>query len=408
MPLKTETIDRLLLSKSFLARIRFRPTAIHDRHTVAANIVAAHNAAELAIAAICDQLGCSPQQRKSYLMDYFEPLKQAIHPDEDVYAKDYFRNLNEARNLLKHRGLFPDPKQWARVGEITFQHIAKWCSDYLNESFGELDASALLADPQVREMYEEAKHASAQQDFKTALEKLALALSKVFGDNAALRGFEAGFARPEDAIRLAGFGVHGNAFLALQEFLPHVRRWGEQANVPIWKQSKFGHPGNWEEQNVEFCQKTFVDVAVLIQGAQWVPGPIKRDVTYDQQIEALKDGVEVWRMVPEQQEGQGLVGLSALLFADPAKMKREVIRTLKHGETVRAKVSVSSESPYNRLAEAIVPAESRMVLNVAALEEPKFFGSVLASEVRVTCVPSDDDFVRQYYPWLPIIDWEPE
>jgi hypothetical protein len=406
MPLKTQTVDRLLLSKSLLERIGFRPTAVHDRHTVAANILAAHDAAELAIAAICDELGCSPQQGKSYLMDYFEPLKQAEHPDKEVHAKDYFRNLNEARSLLKHRGLFPDPRQWARVGEITFQHIAKWCSDYLNESFGELDASALLVDPQVREMYEEAKRSSAQQDFKTALEKLALALSKVFGDNAALRGFEAGWAKPEDAIRLAGFGVHGNDYLALQQFLPHVRRWGEQANVPRWKQSEFGHPGNWEEQNIEFCLRTFVDVAVQIQGAQWVPGPVKRDIIYDQQIEALRDGVEVWHMVPEQQEGQRMSGYGFLLGGP---LKREVIRTLKRGETLRARVSVSSESFLSELMHSVgARAESTKVLNVAGLEEPKFFGSVLASEVRVTCVPSDDDFVRQYYPWLPTIDWEPE
>jgi hypothetical protein len=44
MPLKPEVLDRLLLSKSFLERIRFQPVAVHDRHTLAANIIAAHDA----------------------------------------------------------------------------------------------------------------------------------------------------------------------------------------------------------------------------------------------------------------------------------------------------------------------------------------------------------------------------
>ena len=75
MPLKPEVLDRLLLSKSFLEKIRFQPVAVHDRHTLAANIIAAHDAAELAIASVCDQLGCLPQKGASFLMDYFESYK---------------------------------------------------------------------------------------------------------------------------------------------------------------------------------------------------------------------------------------------------------------------------------------------------------------------------------------------
>ncbi len=299
MPLKRETVDRLLLSKSFLDRIRYQPTAIPDRHGLAANIIAAHDAAELALAAICDQLGCSPQKGKSYLMDYFASLKEAQHPEREVHGKDYFRNLNETRNNLKHLGLFPDPRQWSGVGEYVFQCIDEWCAEYLIESLSDLDESALLIDPRVRHLYEEARQMLEGGEFKAALEKLAIALAKVFGDNPALRGLEAGDAKPEDAIRLAGFGVHGNDFLAFQQFLPRTRSWGDKAFTPEWKQSKYGHPGNWTYQSVDFCMKTFVDVALKIQGAQWIPGPLERFVLYDQQIEALKDGVEIWHLVPE-------------------------------------------------------------------------------------------------------------
>src|SRR4051794_26726766 len=96
MRLKAEVLERLLLCKSFLERIRFQPVAVHDRHTLASNLIAAHDASELALAAICDQLGCLPGGH-SYLMDYFDPLKKSQHPTHDVYAKEYFRNLNSAR-----------------------------------------------------------------------------------------------------------------------------------------------------------------------------------------------------------------------------------------------------------------------------------------------------------------------
>src|SRR5690242_14900179 len=100
MPPKAEVLDRLLLAKSFLDRIRFQPVAIHDRHTLASHIIAAHDAAELSIAAVCDQLGALPKNKgNAYLMDYFEPLEKAV--SKTVHAKDYFRNLNQTRNGLK-------------------------------------------------------------------------------------------------------------------------------------------------------------------------------------------------------------------------------------------------------------------------------------------------------------------
>src|ERR1017187_8906239 len=236
MPLKPEVLDRLLLSKSFLEKIRFQPVAAHDRHTLAANIIAAHDAAELAIAGICDQLGCLPQKGDRYLMDYFGSYKTAR--GTDLFAKDYFRNLNSVRNSLKHQGLFPDAKQWSGVGETVFQYIAKWCLDDLAESFSDLDESALLLDSNVKRLYDEARQSAGQADYKTTLEKLAFALSIVFEENAALRGFEAGNANTEDVIRVVGFGVHGNDFLALQQFLPRIRRWSTEVNSLQWNRSE--------------------------------------------------------------------------------------------------------------------------------------------------------------------------
>jgi hypothetical protein len=30
------------------------------------------------------------------------------------------------------------------------------------------------------------------------------------------------------------------------------------------------------------------------------------------------------------------------------------------------------------------------------------------SDVKVTCVPKDEDVIKQYFPGLPVIEWQPE
>jgi hypothetical protein len=397
--LKDEVLDRLLLSKSFLEKIRYQPVAPQDRHTLAANIIAAHDAAELAIAAICDQLGCLPQKGNSYLMDYFDPLKDASKAE--VPAKGYFRNLNTARNAIKHQGLFLDNRQWARVGETTFQHITKWCWDYLNESFTELDESALLLDANVKRLYDEAKQSARDGDYKTTLEKLALALSIVFEENAALRGFEVGASNAEDAIRVVGFGIHGNDFLALQQFLPRISRWGENPNVPQWKQSAFGHEGNWHENSAAFCLQTFVDVAIKLQGAQWIPGALSRTILYDQQITTLKDDVEFWRQVPDVPEGQSRSPFDII----GAKTRTDTKLLLPYkGEKLRVMVELATDT---RGRSFLGINKDASTLSVTFMETWETW-NVRAADVKVTCVPKDSEGVKQHFPWLPEIDWEPE
>ena len=110
MPIKPQVLDRLLLSKSFLDRLRFQATASHDRHSIAACILAAHDAAELTIASISDELGClHPNANKTYLMDYFDPIEKKT--GAAVQGKDYLRQLNTVRIQLKHHGVFPDGRE---------------------------------------------------------------------------------------------------------------------------------------------------------------------------------------------------------------------------------------------------------------------------------------------------------
>jgi hypothetical protein len=375
------------LSKFFLQKIRFQ-SVTSDRHTLAANIIAAHDAAELAIASVCDQLDCLPRG-ETYLMLYFEPYKKAT--GKELSGREYFRTLNIARNNIKHQGIFPDGQQWSRVGENVFEYVNNWCSDALQESFLALDQSALLLDGEVRRLYDEARQSAEVKDYKTTFEKLALALSMVFEDNDALRGFEAGKANTEDAIRVVGFGIHGNDFLALQQFMPHVSRWGSDAKIPRWKQSEFGHPGNWRESAAEFCLRTFVDVAVKLQGANWIPGPLSRDILYEQQIEALKDGVEFWRDVPDGE---------AWVFGLPTgKTKRESKQMLKRGERLKVVVNLSAGSQG---------IDGGKVLTIAPFADSYEAWNVLAADVKVVCVPRTEAYVKKSFPWLEEMEWEPE
>jgi hypothetical protein len=124
MELRKGVVERLLLAKSLLSKLRFHSVAEPDSKFLAGEIMTAHDAAELVLAAISDQAGVLPSKDKHYFMDYFEPLK-TLHPERDVFAKEYFSQLNRVRVNIKHYGIFPDPRQWARVGETCYSYMSK-------------------------------------------------------------------------------------------------------------------------------------------------------------------------------------------------------------------------------------------------------------------------------------------
>lgn len=124
MAVKPETVDRLLLSRSLLAPLRFKPAS--ERFAVAAHVLAAHDAAELAIAAICTERSVPTisDTRLLGLPDYLGKLKEHLHSSRDVRAKDYISKLNRVRVDLKHHGITPDKGQWGDVAANVFGHIS--------------------------------------------------------------------------------------------------------------------------------------------------------------------------------------------------------------------------------------------------------------------------------------------
>jgi hypothetical protein len=383
--LSQDVIDRLLLAKDLLDKISSLPTADPDRLTIAHHILTAHDAAELALAGIAHHLGKLPESSQSFLMDYFSPIKET-HPDEEVPGKSYFSQLNQVRKGIKHLGIFPNPKQWFRVGERTRSYVSIWCKKYLSILLDDLDESDMISDPDVKKQYDIAKKAIVEGDHKGCLENLALALHLLFKSNRALRNLKVGTPRAEDALKLSAFGVHANEFLTLQEFLPCAYS-GTNGQVKInWWQEKFGHPANWRQDTAEFCLKTFVSVALRIQDAQGIPDALEFDLIYEHKITALVDNVEI-----VQEKSIGLLGAT----------NKEVVHTLKKGESLRGKINKKNDYLDNSLMAIITGQTSKSVLSFIKFEAPIIFGEIEADKICVTCVPKDNEIVRKYFPNLP-------
>jgi len=383
-PFSQDVIDRLLVAKDLLEKISSSPIVNPDRYTIARHVLTAHDAAELALAAIAHHLGKLPQSSKSFLMNYFSPIRE-VHPNEEVPGRDYFSQLNQVRIGIKHTGIFPDPKQWFRVGETTRSYVSTWCDKYLGISLDGLDESDMISDADVKKQYDIAKQAFTDGDYKGVLENLSIALHLLFESNRALHDLQVGTPRAEDALKLSAFGVHANEFLALQEFLPHCYS-GTEVH---WKQEQFGHPANWRRDAAEFCLRVFVSVALRIQDAQWIPGAVEFDFVYEHKVTALVDNVEI-----VQERSKGLLG----------PKEKVVVRMLKKGESIRGRVKKEGDP----ITAALLGKEYKPVLRFMSHHygEPSIFGEIEADKVHITCVPRDNGIFREYFPDLSEIEYK--
>lgn len=394
--LKKEVVDRLLMAKALLAKGRLHPVADPDRYFVAEQILMAQDAGELALAAVADQVEKSPPKEKRFIMDYFGSLKE-LHPSREVTGKEYFRRLNEARIGIKHIGNFPDAHQWARVAEEVYGYACEWCQDYLQLSFGDMDESGLIADGRVKAYYDSAKRNLAEQNYEQALVEVGYALHLLFKQNRALSDVEVGDDKAEVAIRLTGFGVHANDFLTLQQFLPKV--WGGP-EIPAdhtWCQALFGHPANWRKETVEFCLQAFVQVALKVQAAPWIPTPLNFNTVYLHRVTALEDGVQLWK-----QEFITLPGLVPSLAVNPVTKRK--VRELRKGETLLGVVS-PIRSEISRAA-AFGGRRGDIETIEILVTDPSEIVYTSFKSVKVTCVPRDS--IKPWMPDLPEIDWQPE
>jgi hypothetical protein len=303
------TIDRLLLSRSLIAPLRF--TRATDRFAVAAHVLAAHDAAELAIAAICTE--CSvpdiSDTRTMALTDYLGALKKRQHPGKDVRGRDYVAKLNRVRVSLKHHGITPDKEQWGDVAELVFGHISSWCKEYLSVDYAGLDAVDLIQAGSIRNIVLLARKHLQEDKFRECFEKLAEAIS-----NSSLELFPVGVhvavgqADAEMALTVSAYGIDPGRFLALQRLLPFC---GFFMPEPHWDKRQYGHEGNWNRPNAEFAYEETINLLTRLQGATPYPTPALYEHVFKDVLVVKRDSPEIAMLE------FGLDGWSEIEFGAP-------------------------------------------------------------------------------------------
>ena len=393
---RQQVIQRLLLAKSILAPYRFAPWGEPDSHTVAMQVLASHDAADLVFAALADHEGRlqNASNRAPSMVEVLDLLKFKGRAIEKPTT--YFRDLNDVRNSLKHVGNLPNTKQWGRVGPDTYEKPSEACRACLDLSLDEIDESALLRDLEVRAHFITAKNAVDGQEYKQALEEIGKALCILFDVGTALGDISVGVAKAEDAIKLTGFGVHANDFLRLQEFLPRVSRLGDGPFTINWKQSQFGHPGNWRENAARFCLETFLQIAPRIQDTRWVPGAIEFWHFYSYKVTAIEDNVQIWEEVK-----------SSYGINDPGLKTKRKTGELKKGE------SRTFSAIHQPLVLDWYDEDKEEFLKIVRLSDDSegMYGLspmrfVLFDKVRITCVPTS--WAPEGNPTLEEIPWKPD
>src|SRR5262245_48951520 len=110
MSLSEETLRRLIVSRQLLAGSGGQLTPQADAVAVARAILAAHDAAELALAAIASALSVTITD-KVFLTDYPSALEKA-QSSVTFPGRGFLTNLNRARNNFKHFGILPHVPEW--------------------------------------------------------------------------------------------------------------------------------------------------------------------------------------------------------------------------------------------------------------------------------------------------------
>lgn len=318
----------------------------------------------------------------------------------------YFKQLNDARNSLKHVGNLPNTNQWANVAQDVFGKLSGLCSLTLGISLEETDESELLSNAEVRTLLAEARTAAAGQDFRLALETIGKALFASLEDAPDVGLINVGLSKAEDALKLTAYGVSANDFLRLQEFLPRVSglpRWATDAREPLevkWVQSEFGHPVNWNGDVVDFCLRTCIHVALNLQGAPPIPYARKFWHYYDYRVTAKIDQVEVWEDLVDAAESMANVG------ADWSRPFRIQKRFLKKSESVvvqpYGKRFVSDDLSLK--GEPIKRVRISYDELTAILGESDRAEYVNLVDVDITCVPRP--LGLHQFPDLLVVPWE--
>ncbi|SRR5712691_326328 len=392
--LRDDVLRRFLVAKQLL--LGPGPTTPDaDQVAVAKMILAAHDGAELAVAAIADQLGVVGVSERSSLMDYAGYI--AKHKNEHaIPGATFFSRLNTARRAFKHEGILPDPHDWHRVIDETRRYVDTCSVRYLDTGLDDIDLTALIVNSTVKELCTAAREFIGDGNAKSALECIGQALYLVLYELPGLHGTRLGKRDPHEAMMLTAFGIRPSDFLSLQEFVPNVTMNREENALEVrWDGRETGHPANWTLRNATFCLGTVIDVALRTQHAPWHPSPIHYSVVYDDVITALQDGARLWHYKWD----------SALFLETDEEIE---VRRLKKGDSFRGVVSVPSRQPVRAktlglpalLGEPQLTLETAEYLTIFAHDAKLVAAYFKRKDFALSTEPKTTDFVRKYYPHI--------
>lgn len=372
-------LDRLMIAKTLLDRAANIHTAEPDDHTLAIELLACHDASELVLATIASRLPGAKLKDQSNLLSYAGLIGGAEYKEVGFPGGSHWDALNRARNALKHGGLLPNQGQFRQVTEETRKHLNRICKDRLGEELDALDLSALIhcdsTKAALREIREAIKAANEPEDYKRCLERMACALHTAFEEHSALPSIAIGKPSADDALMLAGYGIHSREFLTLQQYLPKPPAKWEEEGTAYWDSSKYGHPANWTREAANFCLRVCIEVIVKTQVAPDIPMPLQRDGFYMQRITAIEDGVKVW----EANLSFPVIRLSPPDHVPP------VVRVLAKGDSIIGRVRMTGGRDQG-LRESLHVDQLIKVWFEDGSTRPNG-GYVDASKVEVVCVP---------------------
>lgn len=137
MTLKVTVRTRLHLSRQLLER---KCDAAADAYSLAQEVIVSHDAAVLALTAICDQMQCLPHKTRVSLPDYLECLRKLQPARLTADAVEFFLDLHKTRVDVQNRAILPEPQRGQRAQEATFAHLERLCRQLLNVCFSKLDS----------------------------------------------------------------------------------------------------------------------------------------------------------------------------------------------------------------------------------------------------------------------------
>ena len=73
-------------------------------------------------------------------------------------------------------------------------------------------------------------------------------------------------------------------------------------------QERFGHPGNWNHEVVEFCIGTCLDIVLNLENTPFIPSAREFVYVYQFKVTAKKDNVEVWEDLAGENEHLSQIG----------------------------------------------------------------------------------------------------